>query len=96
MEKYLYLLNFSNTIAYALEHGMQKDAIGKILILHFKIADIKGRANNDPFFIQSQKKCRIYIVIFFMKLANIVNTGRVIGVNLPSSMYTRILLLNYG
>ena len=50
MEKYLYLLEISNTIAYALEHGMQKDAIGKILILHFKIADIKGRANNDPFF----------------------------------------------
>ena len=96
MEKYLYLLKISNTIAYALEHGMQKDAIGKILFLTFKIADIKGRANNDPFFYPKSKKCRIYIVIFFMKLANIVNTGRVIGVNLPSSMYTRILLLNYG
>lgn len=75
---------------------MQKDAIGKILILHFKIADIKGRANNDLLFYPKSKHCRIDIVIFFMKLANIVNKGRVIGVNLPSSMHTRILLLNYG
>jgi len=65
MEKYLYLLKISNTIAYALEHGMQKDAIGKILILTFKIADIKGRANNDPFFIQSQKNAG-YISLYFL------------------------------
>ena len=55
MEKYLYLLKISNTIAYALEHGMQKDAIDKILILPFKVADIKGRANNDLLFYPKWK-----------------------------------------